>query len=823
MSLFSFNGDSTATEGTDYTFTVTPNAVLTADYTVRWEIILNGKLPAGSGDFNALSGEVEFTVGMSGDKTIILPIFDDKSREHAKTFSLRLTQINGDEKVQIDEDKQIILIDNDMGDFTSISLANSTQDDTLVAGSSYEYLTFSGGAGNDTMIITRFQTGNVSINDGLGENIIKFDHGVGITEVVEKKMEGTTSLVTITLETGAVIKITTPDNELVGGGKQYSFQIGDGVLMDYDNFYMAITSGGFETGNKGPLTTPFDIKYPAAGDSTASTETSTEILFTASLPGVATEGADIPYEFTVTPNAVLTADYTVRWEIILDGQLPAGFNDFSALSGEVIFTSGSSVAQTISFSILDDTARGDVKSFSVRLTQINADAPDVQIGEDQRITLIDNDMGDFKSISLSNSTQHDTLVAGSSYEYLTFSGGASNDTMIITRFQTGNIEINDELGQNIIKFDHGVGITAVKEVEFETLDVIRIVRSITITLETGAVIKITTPDNELVVGGKQYSFQIGDGVLTDYDGFVAAITGGGFADGGTGVLSEPFVIAADDSILIGGSGDDILVGLAGEDKLYGGAGHDDLHGGEGNYNDKLYGGEGRDELDGGEGNDELYGGKGRDILKGGYGDDTLNGGNGFDTLNGDAGKDIFVLSLTDRGKDTVGDFIKDEDIIRIKKLQYDRIINDDGDVRMVDGVIKDDRDNDVFVLQGFDGELSIEDFDIIPFRYEAVITYSGTVDENHKGADIDGLRFTFNDDFNIDDLTIVGVRESDKAGSEKLKLMKHNDGVYGLKLEADESFDYEQGEFIHLNLKYRDAIIDSEILLIEINDVAEDI
>ena len=366
--------------------------------------------------------------------------------------------------------------------------------------------------------------------------------------------------------------------------------------------------------------------------------------------------------------------------------------------------------------------------------------------------------------------------------------------MIITRFQTGNISINDGLEQNIIKFDHGVGIMAVEQDVFEISDVIRTVRSITITLETGAVITITAPDNDLVGGGKQYSFQIGDGVLTDYDGFVAAITGGGFADGGTGALSEPFVIAADDSILIGGIGRDILVGLAGEDKLYGGAGNDDLYGGEGD--------------------DELYGGKGRD---------TLNGGDGDDTLNGDAGKDIFVLSLTDRGKDTVGDFIKDEDIIRIKKLQYDRIINDDGDVKMVDGVIKDDRDNDVFVLQGFDGELSIEDFDIIPFRYEAVITYSGTVDENHKGADIDGLRFTFNDDFNIDDLTIVGVRESDKAGSEKLKLMKHNDGVYGLKLEADESFDYEQGEFIHLNLKYRDAIIDSEILLIEINDVAEDI
>ncbi len=249
MSLFSSNFPSlVATEGADipYEFTVTPNAVLTADYTVRWEIILNGKLPAGSGDFNAISGEVKFTAGMSGNETITLPILNDKLREYEKTFSLRLTQINGDEKVQIGEDKQITLKDDDTGDFTSVVLSSSSHHDTLVAGSSYEYKTFSGGAGNDTMIITRFQTDNIEIDDGLGENIIKFDHGVGIMAVEQDVFEisdviRTVRSITITLETGAVIMITNPDNDLVGGGKQYSFQIGDRVLTDYDGFYMAST------------------------------------------------------------------------------------------------------------------------------------------------------------------------------------------------------------------------------------------------------------------------------------------------------------------------------------------------------------------------------------------------------------------------------------------------------------------------------------------------------------------------------------------------------------------------------------------------------
>ena len=141
---------------------------------------------------------------------------------------------------------------------------------------------------------------------------------------------------------------------------------------------------------------------------------------------------------------------------------------------------------------------------------------------------------------------------------------------------------------------------------------------------------------------------------------------------------------------------------------------------------------------------------------------------------------------------------------------------------MVDGVIKDAGDKDVFVLQGFDRELSIADFDIIPLKYEADLTRSGVVDENHEGANIEGLRFTFNDDVDdINDLTIVGVRDSDKAVSEKLKLMDHNDGVYGLKLKDGESFDYEQGEFIHLNLKYHDDIVDGVTLVIFVNDVVE--
>ena len=570
MSLFSFNADSTVTEGTDgdftnYEVTVTPNAALTADHTVRWEIILDGKLLAGFSDFEALSGEVEFTAGMSGDKTITLRILNDERIEYAKTFSLRLTQVNADNtEVQIGEDQQITLMDDDTSAaFSHISLSSSGEHDTLVAGSSYTYRSFTGVGGNDTMIITRFQTGNITINDVNGQNIIKLDHGVQITGVKQDIFVvpnvGITIIrsIDITLDTGAVITITSPDSGAVGS-KRYSFQLGDGVLTDYAGFYAAITSGGFAAGDTGALTTPYDIEYPAADDSTASAD----VLFKASLADTAYEGKkdedtdeDTVYEFTVTPNTELKANYTVRWEIIFDGKLPASFNDFKTdeipdadaisgvISGVITFANGEGVddSQTIFLPITNDGARADVKTFSVRLTQVDSSNVEVQIGEDQQVTLIDDDMGDFSHISLPSTGQHDTLVAGSSYTYRSFNGAGGNDTMIITRFQAGDVTINDINGQNIIKFDHGVQITEVQENSRISLGSLRI-DSIVITLDTGAVITITSPDSG-AVGSKRYSYQIGDGALTNYDDFYDAITASGFAAGDKGALTTPVDIA----------------------------------------------------------------------------------------------------------------------------------------------------------------------------------------------------------------------------------------------------------------------------------------
>ncbi len=701
MSLFNFKAASTVTEGTDgeftnYEVTVTPNAALTADHTVRWEIILDGKLPAGFVDFGALpgeealSGEVEFTAGMSGDKTITLRILNDAVREYAKTFSIRLTQVKvaDNTEVQIGEDQQITLKDDDTGDFASISLATSTQHDTLVAGSSYEYRSFSGAGGDDTMIITRFQTDDITINDAVGQNIIKFDHGVAITDVEQDVFEviaagiRIVNSITITLATGGVITITDPDSGAVGS-KGYSFQIGDGVLTDYDRFVEVITGGGFAAGNKGALITPFDVAYPVAGASTASTETSTDALFRDQLADTVKEGGE--YKITVIPQNTLAAIYTVKWEIIFDGKLPASFNDFDTeeipdaneISGEITFADGAGIgdSQTIALPIIIDDFKEDVETFSVRLTLVDDDNNDVQIIANQQVTLTDDSTGDFTEVDLSKSNQHDTLVAGSSYKYRSFTGGQGNDTIIITRFQTGNITINDDIGQNIIKFDHGVKINELKKDGNKT-----IITLDTGALDTGAVITISNP-NIGAVGSKRYSYQIGDGEVMDYDGFVDAITTSGFVTGDEGALNTPYDIPFPTSdapppiifdggdgndilngdggrdTLNGGAGNDILNGDGGRDTLNGGDGVDTLNGGDGNDilnggadNDKLYGGDGVDTLNGGDGNDILNGDGGHDKLKGGDGVDTLNGGDGNDKLYGGADNDILN---GDGGRDTL--------------------------------------------------------------------------------------------------------------------------------------------------------------------------
>ena len=91
-------------------------------------------------------------------------------------------------------------------------------------------------------------------------------------------------------------------------------------------------------------------------------------------------------------------------------------------------------------------------------------------------------------------------------------------------------------------------------------------------------------------------------------------------------------------------------------------GNDNIDGGSGD--DTIRGWDGNDILNGGAGNDTLHGEDGDDSIYGFIGNDTIRGGDGDDNLYGGSGYDMFVFGGRD-GNDTIGDFMKNEDLIRV--------------------------------------------------------------------------------------------------------------------------------------------------------------
>jgi Ca2+-binding RTX toxin-like protein len=93
----------------------------------------------------------------------------------------------------------------------------------------------------------------------------------------------------------------------------------------------------------------------------------------------------------------------------------------------------------------------------------------------------------------------------------------------------------------------------------------------------------------------------------------------------------------------GGSGDDTITGGNAADALTGGSGNDVISGGAGG-DTTLDGGAGNDTITGGAGGDTLTGGTGNDTQDGGTGADTINYTDGLDTVTGGAGSDTFHVT-----------------------------------------------------------------------------------------------------------------------------------------------------------------------------------
>jgi Ca2+-binding RTX toxin-like protein len=112
-----------------------------------------------------------------------------------------------------------------------------------------------------------------------------------------------------------------------------------------------------------------------------------------------------------------------------------------------------------------------------------------------------------------------------------------------------------------------------------------------------------------------------------------------------------------DGITVGGDGGETLTGSAGSQLLHGKAGNDTTQGEAGS--DLLFGGDGDDVLYGGEDDDHLFGGKGAD---------TLMGGPGSDVLKGNEGADRFQFARSGDGRDTIADFDRGIDRLKIPGL-----------------------------------------------------------------------------------------------------------------------------------------------------------
>jgi Ca2+-binding RTX toxin-like protein len=94
---------------------------------------------------------------------------------------------------------------------------------------------------------------------------------------------------------------------------------------------------------------------------------------------------------------------------------------------------------------------------------------------------------------------------------------------------------------------------------------------------------------------------------------------------------------------VGGSGDDTITGGNAADNIIGGSGNDTINGGAG-ADTALTGGAGNDTINGGAGDDTLTGGTGNDTMDGGAGADTINYTDGITSVTGGAGSDTIHVT-----------------------------------------------------------------------------------------------------------------------------------------------------------------------------------
>ena len=253
---------STVAEGGTYSFMLTPKGELSAAMNIRWVIVPKGKVPITNNDFSAFEGTESFVSGATAGKTITITPTDDALAEVSGDFEIQIYQVVSDGNDILIDSQDVVLTDDEAftGVFASSLVGSGTANNFFFGSSSP--LSSAGLNGDDVYVISRYQTGDVTLSDGAGTNIIKFDYGVDISSAQltgRGAGKGKLLLGTDASSPTATINWVAPAN--------WEYQLGDGDVLSWAEFLTAL---GSTTGTA--LTTPYTVDSLASDSATDGNE-----------------------------------------------------------------------------------------------------------------------------------------------------------------------------------------------------------------------------------------------------------------------------------------------------------------------------------------------------------------------------------------------------------------------------------------------------------------------------------------------------------------------------------------------------------------------
>ena len=524
----------TTSENKGLALTITPEASLEADFVIRYFITGAGLHPASSGSFLYASGAFEFARGTTAALTTTIGrTVNNLVKDYPKGLSVKIAsyEVNEVGGVRTESNENVLLDDHrvtitDSSDTT----AKATHDvpftsnrDVENLGNSFDSRDISQGAGDDLLIITRHMTRSHDLNDTDGQNIIKFDYGVVITSIsqsVSTLLNGERRIneSRIQFDSGLSLKTKLPAGNL--------FQIGDNALLSYDDFYNEIRkdgtlSSGSTILNRAYKVTEHQVSYVPF-------QTATGAFSVSGLTDQVQEGQTL--SFTLAPSATLSSLTTISWQITGVGRVPLSKSDITTTKGVLTFAANatSTDSQSVTIPINDNQLIDYERQFLLKIEATDSSGVSESLVENYVVTITDNEMASEGELFQLSTIYDDVILLGNDNRKEEITGSEGDDIYVVTRHLVSDVRLSDVSGDNIIKFDEGVVITKVDEDKIQFTADFVIYNKLSLTVETGAELTISTP----VI----YDYQIGDGLVMGYEDFISALTSGGFT---TDAQSQP--------------------------------------------------------------------------------------------------------------------------------------------------------------------------------------------------------------------------------------------------------------------------------------------